>query len=316
MDDVENKNKKYLIDVYGEKIIVEHKGEDSRNNESKSQIVKAFKVIYSLLTVATLKKSFEWSKENTSDALILISGVGAIIQIYELARINISYLRFFSVTQLISDGAVVLLMVVYIAIVWAISTVVIVRTDIHENLKTAIEKNERFTLYEKYWRYLAIVASTLIAIGASNDIRYLNMKENIFFAMGMLAAILAFIRYSTTYYKIFGSYLETTNDTFMLFGKYNFKGLYKILNKGMGLIANVAIVAIIANAMIMFPAASRLPYNLENYEQIAEKMEERYGKINYYKLLYFNDTYAFIEMKKTKDSKNKVLVYKTDDLMY
>ena len=308
MDDVENKNKNYLIDVYGEKIVVEHK--------NKSQIVKAFRVIYSLLTVATLKRSFEWSKENTSDALILISGVGAIIQIYELARINISYLRFFSVTQLISDGAVVLLMVVYIAIVWAISTVIIVRTDIHEDLKADIEKNERFTLYHKYWRYLAIVICTFVSIGASNDVRYFNIGENIFFAMGILGAALAYIRYSTMYYKIFGVYLETTNDTFMLFGRCNFKFLYKIFNKGMELTSKIAMVVIIANAMIMFPAASRLPYNLENYEQISEKMEERYGNINYYKLLYFNDTYAFIEMKKTKDSKNKILVYKTDDLIY
>lgn len=316
MDDIENKNKNYLIDVHGEKIIVEHKEKGFKNNEDKSKIAKAFKVLFSLLTVATLKKSFEWSKENTSDVLILISGVGAIIQIYELARINISYIRFFSVTQLISDGALVLLMAVYIAIVWAISTVVITPTNVLEQLKKNIEENKSFTLFEKYWRYLATVAATLIAIGASNDIKSLDMKEDVFFAMGMIATILAFIRYSTIYYKIFGSYLQTTNDTCMLFGKHNFKGLYKIFNKGMILITNVAIAIIIINALIMFPAASRLPYNLENYEQISEKMEERYGKISYYKLLYFNDTYAFIEMKKTENAKSKVLVYKTDDLIY
>ena len=60
------------------------------------------------------------------------------------------------------------------------------------------------------------------------------------------------------------------------------------------------------------------PYNLDNYTNLEERIADDYNGIEKqdYELLYFNDLYTFIEIEKPQDDKKKVVIYKTEDVLF
>lgn len=321
MNNIENKNKIYLVDLNGERLTVENKKEDKeeeylRGDENIEEIIDAIKSLNILFKLNTWKEFFEWSKDNMSTVLIGISGIGAIIQIKELASIHVSYIRFFSVTQLISDGALVLLTATFIGVTAFITSRFLTPKLVARQIKIDVNKGKSFSVFEKYVRYLAGLMGSIICVVAFAEIRATQIQENTYFYILLIAFMYAYLTYSGLYYSVFDEYLQKTNDEFMLLKKYSFKGCYKALNTFMIVATAMVIVIIIFKSMFMFPAALRLPYNLENYNNIKNKIEKDNSDIEYYNLRYFNDTYAFIEIKKYKESKSNILIYKTEDLIF
>lgn len=320
MDNIENESKIHLIDIHGEKLTIdvreEEKEEDLKGDENIEEVISAIKSLNILFKMSSWKNAFEWSKDNISTALIWISGIGAIIQIRELASIHVSYIRFFSVTQLISDGALVLLMAAFITIIAFITTKFLTPTLVAKQLMIDIKKNRSFGYFEKYGRYFCMFLGSIACVGAFMEIRATDIQKNMFISMILISFIFAYLTYSAFYYSVFDDYLQKTNDRFMLFGKYNFKNYYTSFNRFMVITTAMVICIVILKSIFLFPSASRLPYNLENYNKVAEKVEKDYKDINQYKLLYFSDTYAFIEIRKNENTEGRIVVYKTDDLMF
>lgn len=323
MGNIEDESKIHLIDIHGEKLTAEvrkeeeeKEEEDLKGDENIREIITAIKSLNILFKMTTWKHAFEWSKDNISTALIWISGIGAIIQIRELASIHVSYIRFFSVTQLISDGALVLLMAAFITIIAFITTKFLTPTSVAKQLIIDIKKNRSFSYFEKYVRYLCMFLGSIACVGAFMEIKAADIQKDMFVSMILISLMFAYLTYSAFYYSVFDDYLQKTNDKFLLFGKYNFKDYYTSFNRFMVIATAMVIRIVVVKSIFLFPAASRLPYNLENYSKVAEKVEEDYKHINQYRLLYFNDTYAFIEISKNEDAKAKIVVYKTDDLMF
>lgn len=320
MDNIENEI--HLIDIYGDKLTVdireeeEEEEEDLKGDENIVEIIAAIKSLNILFKISTWQNTFEWSKDNISTALIWISGIGAIIQIIELASIHVSYIRFFSVTQLISDGALVLLMAAFIVIIAFVTTKFLTPTLVAKQLIIDIKKNRSFSRFEKYVRYSIMLLVSGACVWTFMGIRATDIQKNMLISMILIAFIFALLTYSAFYYSVFDDYLQKTNDRFMLFGKYDFKSYYRSFNSFMVIATAMVICIVIVKSIFLFPSASRLPYNLENYNQMVEKIEEDYKDLSQYKLLYFNDTYAFIEIRKNKEEESKVVVYKTDDLMF
>lgn len=319
MANIENKNKIHLIDMNGDKLTVdirEEGEEDLKGDENIEEIITAVKSLNVLFKINTWKNAFEWSKDNISAVLIWISGIGAIIQIRELASIHVSYIKFFSVTQLISDSALVLLMATFIIIIAFITTKFLTPTLVARQLIIDIKKDRSFSYFEKYVRYFCMFLGSVACVGAFMEIRATDIQKDMFFSMILISFIFAFLTYSAFYYSVFDDYLQKTKDRFMLFGKYDFKGYYRSFNRFMVIATAMVICIVIFKSIFLFPSASRLPYNLENYNKVIKKIEEDYKDLNYYKLLYFNDMYAFIEIKRNKDKESKILIYKTDDLIF
>lgn len=321
MGNIEDESKIHLIDIHGEKLTAEvrkeeKEEEDLKGDENIREIITAIKSLNILFKMTTWKHAFEWSKDNISTALIWISGIGAIIQIRELASIHVSYIRFFSVTQLISDGALVLLMAAFITIIAFITTKFLTPTSVAKQLIIDIKKNRSFSYFEKYVRYFCMFLGSIACVGAFMEIRVADIQKDMCVSMILISLMFAYLTYSAFYYSVFDDYLQKTNDRFLLFGKYNFKDYYTSFNRFMVIATAMVICIVVVKSIFLFPAASRLPYNLENYSKVAEKVEEDYKHINQHRLLYFNDTYAFIEISKNEDAKGKIVIYKTDDLMF
>lgn len=316
-------NEIYLIDIYGDKLTPnikekeeEEEEEDLKGDETTKEIITAFESLKTLFKMKTWKRAFEWSKDNLSTVLIWISGLGAVIQIKELASIHVSYIRFFSVTQLISDGALVLLMTISIVIIAFVTTRYLNPKIVAKQLIIDVKKNRSFSWFEKYARYFCMFLGNVVFARAFMDITVTTIQKNVVFSIISIAFILAFFTYSAFYYAIFGVYLEKTKDSFILFSKYNVKNYYRAFNRLVIMATAISIVIIIIKSMFLIQAASRLPYSLENYNKAMGKVEADYKDLEYYKLRYFNDTYAFIEIKKKKETKSKIVVYKTDDLIF
>lgn len=319
MKNTEIENQTYLVDVHGEKLIFESKREEENIDIETKRINKIMKEIKSLdylFKLSTWKIFFTWVKENYKDVLILISGTGAIIQIKELANINLSYIKFFSATQLISDGVLVLLIAIIMTIAIVISVKLLSLIPVIEQIAIDTEKQKSFHFFEKYCRYFCtFIGSVVFAYGFTDITAGVIQKDIIFFTI-FIAVILAFLAYTGMYYSVFDDYLSKTNDKFILFGKYNFKSYYRSFNRFMLIATAMTMIIVLLKSTVLIYAAARLPYNLENYNNLRKRIESEYKDITYYKLLYYNDVYAFIEIKKDKDSEAKVIIYKTDAIIF
>lgn len=319
MKNTEIENETYLVDIHGEKLIIESKKEEENTDIETKRINKLMKEIKSLsyfFKLSTWKTFFKWVKENDKAVLIGVSVIGAMIQLKELANINISYIRFFSATQLISDGILVLGISIIMTIAIVISVKLFSLIPVIEQIAIDTEEGKSFHFFEKYCRYFCtFIASIVFAYGFTDITAGVIQKDIIFFTI-FIAVILAFLAYTGLYYSVFDDYLSKTNDKFLLFGRYNFKSYYRSFNRFMLIATAMTVLIVLFKSTALIYAAARLPYNLENYNNVKEIIESEYEDINYYKLLYYNDTYAFIEIQKDKDSEAKVVIYKTDAIIF
>lgn len=319
MKNTEIENQTYLVDIHGEKLILESKKEEENIDIETKRLNKIIKEINSLgkfFKLSTWRIFFEWVKENDKAVLIGISVIGAIIQLKELASINISYIRFFSATQLISDGILVLLIAIVMTIAIVISVKLLSLIPVIEQIAIDTEKEKSFHFFEKYCRYFCtFIGSVVFAYGFTDITAGVIQKDIIFFTI-FIAVILAFLAYTAAYYSVFDDYLSNTKDTFRLFGKYDFKSYYRSFNRFMLIATAMTILIVLFKSTALIYAAARLPYNLENYNNVRERIESEYKNISHYRLLYYNDSYAFVEIKKDKDSEAKVVIYKTDAIIF
>lgn len=319
MNNIENKDAIYLVDVHGEKLTVKKKvdeDEDLKGDENIEEIIDAIKHLKILFKLNTWKGFFEWSKENMSTVLIWISGIGALIQIRELARIHISYIRFFSVTQLISDGALVLLIATFIVVLAFLTTKFLTPKLVTRQIRINIKKERSFSTFEKYVRYFSTFLGSALCVVTFMGIGAADIQKNTVTYMILIACMYAFLTYTGFYYTAFDEYLEKTKDKIILFGRYDLKSLYRSFNTFMVIATVMVIGIIIFKSLFLFTSALRLPYNLENYNKLTERIEEDHKGLSYYKLRYFNDTYTFVEIRKDKALESNIVIYKTDDLIF
>lgn len=289
--------------------------EKSKDDEDSNYIVETVKKLSILFEVSTWKSVFEWSKQNTSTALIWISGIGAIIQVIELISIHPSYIRFFSVTQLISDGSVLLAIFIIVTITYVVATILMP----HHIIKAMIgdiNKKGSFNNYDKYMRYIVTSIACFITARAFMELNIDEIKREMTFYIIVIAVMIAFLRYALEYYNTFDKYLQETSDSIRIYRKFDFKYYYKAFNKFM-ILATIMTIAIISlKSTYFFIKASRLPYNLENYEIINDRIISDYRNLENYETLYFNDMYCFIKIRKNNEEQGKVIVYKTDEIMF
>lgn len=289
--------------------------EKLKDDEDSNYIVETVKKLSILFELSTWKNVFEWSKQNTSTALVWISGIGAIIQVIELISIHPSYIRFFSVTQLISDGSALLAIFILVTITYVVATIFMPQHIIKAMIGD-INKKGSFNNYDKYMRYIAISIGCCIAAKAFMELNIDEIKREMTFYIIVIAVIIAFLRFALEYYNTFDKYLQETSDSIRIFGKFDFKYYYKAFNKFMRLATIMTIAIMSLKSTYFFIKASRLPYSLENYEIINDRIISDYKNLENYETLYFNDVYCFIKIKKNNEEQNKVIVYKTDEIMF
>lgn len=129
-------------------------------------------------------------KDNITTLAILISSLGAFIQIFELSSVHVSYLRYFSATQLASDGAVAALILVPLFL-----GVGVIAQILHHLFEESIEDSNEQLLKSQLFIFIFVGSVSYLCIDfilrgdiSLRPISYLAISIGLYFALvGIMA---------------------------------------------------------------------------------------------------------------------------------
>lgn len=263
---------------------------------------KASSFLDKVFDTKTWIDGFNLTKENIGTALILISGLGAVVQIIELLKIDISYLRFFSVTQLAADGALAFITVLYSFIIHRLYLITYTNLQMIPELKRAIaDRNDRFIPKE----LMHVVALLTAVTGAAIFLRADVFRDRVSIMFTLNAMMIATLYFTAKYFLLVRKHMKVNQPWRRDFWAIN------IL-----VISSVAMTTFtVGKVASMYLELYRIPKpeELINYSYLEDRIERDYGVNKEYRILYFNDKYTFVDMKE-KDK--GIIIYKTDDVLF
>lgn len=217
-------------------------------------------------------------KNNVVMLALIPSLLGGIWQLVKLAEISPNMIRFFSISQLISDGLLILIFV-FIPFV----TIMPLLFSIHPyNHDIFIQK----TPYDKFFRRLmyplCIVLSILYVI---DNIKLNSIKELVHFLAGLYFFYMLIIVFSQVFFKI-------------TFGKYFLIIIIYLINLG--------------TSFYTFYKIDSNDKNIVNFKNLILKIKHEDIHFKNPKILYFNDKYIFIEV--LKNNKKEIIIEKFDSI--
>lgn len=249
-------------------------------------------------------KGLNITKENIPFVLILISGMGAAIQTIELAKIDLTYLRFFSVSQLAADGALVTITVLASYIMYRFYLTTLMAMPLIADLEKAVkDKDEGYTLENAgemlAFSYAVSAAAWYLHIG--------TFKNTLLIMIAISSMMLAGLVFSLRYWWLFNKHTRITEAVEITWFKIGREALMMAVPAAM-LAYTIINLGNIYLDLYKIPT----PERLANYEYVKNRIQEDYGKDQEYSIRYFNDKYTFIEI--TKD--RSIAIYKTDDILF
>lgn len=279
---------------------VEHKvakGSDNKNN----------------LFITSIKNTINFSKIYSGALLAIIYAIGSATQIFELARINPSYIKFFSISQLLVDGAFIITftITIYISfIVFSIAIGLTIPTKLIRILKN--HKNpESFRLTVKGVA-LSLLPFLPLFFLTIYDIRYYKNQPffMVVFASFLCAVLAEFVQYSYEYDDHINRLIDKFADTPTDDTKIGLGAIYRF---------NAAVVTIIS-FLLLTPVILdfyRLPTNLDNFDKAKQLVmtDYKYLKLEDINIRYFNDKFMFIEITKP-DKRKSIVIYETNSALF
>ncbi|MDD5359345.1 MAG: hypothetical protein PHI02_03665 [Sulfurovaceae bacterium] len=220
-------------------------------------------------------------KEYLPLIVLLPATLGGLWQIAALASISIPYVRFFSVTQLIADGVLVILVVMP----WLICAYLYAKQV--EEFKIKPKKKKELSSKIRYYllRAFLVLYLSLIAILIIYVLVYDVSKTNNELINYIATTILFF-----SIVVIFDLLLFNASSSEIFDKAYNSK-IFKV-----PFIFLFTMIFLVIFPMF-FNSKFFIPRNLENLENL-----DKYNSDKNAKLRYFNDKYIFIEHKKEDNS--------------
>ena len=215
-----------------------------------------------------VKSALEYIKDNINLMILIPTVLGGFWQLLELVRIEVSFIRFFSLTQVVSDGLVILFLLLIFMFI---------------NLGVFLkEKKEDDDLISPYEEYLAVKLVLLF-----------------FFLLGFgyILYIINYEHFNTSriilLYTFFVASIRVIRDIIIKkFGDI-FKHYYSLI----ALLVFQISLYFMNSIFIKFHHLYYVPSNIKNIEYL-----ECYTgkKKKDFELLYFNDKYVFIKDIKSK----------------
>lgn len=274
------------------------KGSDNENN----------------LFIISIKDTINFSKNYSGALLAIIYAIGSATQIFELARINPSYIKFFSISQLLADGAFIITFAITAYVSFIVFSIVIALTTIPTQLIKMLKKHKntesfRLTVKGAALSFLPFLPLFFLTI---YDIRYYKNQPffMVFFASFLWAVLAQFVQYSYEYddhtKRLIDKFSHTPTDDIKI---------------GLGAIYRVnAAVATILSFLLLTPVIFdfyRLPTNLENFDKAKQLVmtDYKYLKLEDINIRYFNDKFMFIEITKP-DKRKSIVIYETNSALF
>lgn len=274
--------------------------------------------------VEKLKIFLENQKSLIPIILLIPTLIGGIWQILELMFIDPSFIRFFSSTQLISDGILILTLI----------TILIVYIYF---LNKQFKFNEigKFSEEKPYFNHKKLIISISV-ISITCFFYYIGFRE-----LGLRTIKTSRIGGLLIQVLSAGFFIPILLDALITFSYETFKlyfgdkpkllmkwrqqldeekgGIYFIIS----LISSIAMFMILGFIILLgilligFRNKIIYPENLENMKNISNQVFTEYGKEQKFSILYFNDKYIFVELEnKDENSPTKIKIYKTDEILF
>ncbi len=236
-----------------------------------------------------IKRIFEttWIKDNISTFTIIPLVLGGIWQIISLSSISLSYIRFFSISQQLADGLLILTIFIFIYVAYMIGLKLV-------SSKPILDDSEGWKKYVIYQILTYGFAGALFIFGAKNFLIELYEKR-IFNLSNLCLFIITFITISICVVKVLNAAL------FPIFKKeiipLTLNDLIEVDNYRLILVIILVISIFFLNVAIDFHKNYAIPNNSINVENLLTKyVNERKGlKRENVKIIYMNDKYIFVE---------------------
>ena len=252
-------------------------------------------------------------KDNIAIIVLIPTVLGGLIQLFKLGMIDLRYIRYFSVTQLIPDGLLaILLLCIITAIVYIHNNFLLIKLSfIPEKLTTKLKLR-------------SLISSLVIATGQAISITYavvempsteeLLNSSNYFIAVNAViyVGILAMVFYCFKYINLEKEYLRNTDHVVLIDNKL--LKTSKSIFSAFSLILLISFIVIFLRMTYFFIEYMNEAKGTYNYSKIEEIILNDFESYTDYKILYFNDKYTFVEVN-VKDS-NVITIYKTDNVFF
>ncbi|WP_298553295.1 hypothetical protein [uncultured Algibacter sp.] len=245
-----------------------------------------------------LKNWYFIAKNNIAMILLIPTLVGGIWQILSLLTLGFEYIRFFSVSQLVADG---LLMIIVIPIIVFFPFLIyhMFKSIMGETIK---KKNKYSFLRELFFLLISMFFLVLLIYHYMNG----NGKPSSFF---LFLTIMIYIPLIETYY-ILGERIEKKLSVYSRLFKMRSKSIIQnIITYILFLIESVfgfiwAIILSLSTFLLLILFFSVVDFlgdyfisdNLSNIKNVEETIKNEYGiSPHEYSIKYFNDSYIFVE---------------------
>lgn len=252
-------------------------------------------------------------KDNIAIIVLIPTVLGGLIQLFKLGMIDLRYIRYFSVTQLVPDGLLaILLLCIITVIVYIHNNFLLIKLSfIPEKLTTKLKLR-------------SLISSLVIATGQVISITYavvempsteeLLNSSNYSIAVNAViyVGILAMVFYCFKYINLEKEYLRNTDHVVLIDNKL--LKTSKSIFSAFSLILLISFIVIFLRMTYFFIEYMNEAKGTYNYSKIEEIISNDFESYTDYKILYFNDKYTFVEVN-VKDS-NVITIYKTDNVFF
>lgn len=276
-------------------------------------------------------KYSSWLKENLNIVVLVPTVIGGVWQILELLTISPSYIRFFSITQVVSDGllSLFILTMIYLAIKLGSMRFITSKLENPEklNAKQIIGKIAYLIFVSGIALYLIcfqlIPLTKLIPENNSFFVLLLTIIIAIITLGFLIHSIITFIntlrliplldKYISKIVESFSNDTKSESDNSDISVELNESPKKMILGLIILLLSFKFLIIPIFGLIGQFRTEFILPSNFKNLEFIECKISSVYKKSTDFKIKYLNDTYIFVSV--LQDDNEEILVLKFDDLM-
>lgn len=258
----------------------------------------------------------DFLRDNVSLIVLIPTFFGASWQIIALARLNLSYIRFFSVSQVPVDGA----LLIFIALLGFVFYKIYLRftgSDLATIKKRAKAFANDYDQSLKRYFFRALIKFTLLLIAIIAlivlSIDYLSNQSPVLIILTLIAGFIVLVN-KALIFIIKSGYLIDTSQRLKTRGQaqggHLFLDAYLMFLALSGLIFIFGLITYLNDRLL-------IPYNLKNVEQIQSVVHEDYGSERF-QIKYLNDNYIFIQLCGSKPCHdgNDIVIYKTADILF
>lgn len=249
-------------------------------------------------------RRYNFIKENISLILIVPSVIGGLWQLFELSSINTGYIRFFSISQVVPDGLLILFLVSLIILSFYAGGAVIKFTSFYK--AEMPDWSSAILILILFGGGLAYTAHTIYNdINQNEHIRISQIAIILFEFTFTLGSFIHLIPHKAKN-KFIDYYKKSSQEKENNLEKRNEKSIKTFFKKIIGIILILSILYLFFLTLNIL-GDLRLSYikteNLINIQDLKEQLVKTNNGKKFDEILYFNDKYFFIQLSDAKNEK-------------